>query len=351
MASQSTWGGSNDCPRARDDGLPSLVTDLLAATNGANPNRRRKVITQHMAEIDKHNAALGYALTPLPPINTTDSEYKVFILGFDENTYPANVILDSGCVASGVIGQRLAKRANIVEYQQNASYMFVIESGGRHFIGYTTPNAETLTKRSSCYIKSSDHAPGYISCFDGVRIDLLIGHETMKQMSKCGFFSKPRDTAVPASLAALAAPAAPAAPPLIRPSTKRFIPASSLDGLKIELSTDTQKGGKREQSENKVYTHIDTGNFIPYELDLSKSWVSRNMDKLTECAESNHDFCTHYTGKISLRISYDEIDVEFADLTFVAHSDLRDLSGKIVTCVPGDLFLRRLAEHGIYLMC
>ena len=335
-ASSSYFGGVVDSweDLLGDDFTPMIDQNTKTTTvviidkirNKTRAKEQRKTIKNLIPQINEQNKKLGYKETPLPTmnINKNKNDFKVFVIGYNGKKYPVNVMFDSGCVANGVIGSGIAKKAGIVEDKFGVSYIFTIESENREYIGCALSDDSKDIKTSSCYIENHRKSPDHVSIVYSQPIDMLIGYKTMKEMSEYGFYCFPYGMNPNEII-----------------SFPKFISSSYMDGLITRINNVD------------VLTHFDTGFFTnDYELSVSLDWFQKNKNELKDVVEFRSFMGTpSYQGFVEkFVLIYGKITVEFQNLKFKASFNLTNSLDKdrIVDCVPTSLLQKRLAGQNIF---
>jgi hypothetical protein len=153
-----------------------------------------KSVKNQIEFIRKENTRNNFKDTYLPIMNIIPNQFdfKVEILSFDGKTRrQVNAMLDSGAYCGATIGENAANDAGIVRDRYGRlSFAYVITVNDKEFLCYSLAY-ENDNKVKHTYIERSRCVPGVVSCQGETPnkwIDLLIGYQTLKEMSERGIY-------------------------------------------------------------------------------------------------------------------------------------------------------------------
>lgn len=288
---------------------------------------QKKQVETMISMIAEHNHRVNFGGKYLPIMNIVENRkaFKVKIIGFNGTVHLANAMLDTGCVTEGVIGGNMAKNAGINQNKNGVSFIYIIEVNGKEFIGYCLSNISKTgvtsyikNRRCACYydreqVKEWNNGEGgYVSKVQGENIDLLIGYRTLSEMATRGLHIT-------------------VDPTVAITSVFRHIPFRT--GLRTIIG------------DLELYTHIDSGNFLPFDLNLSRKFVSNNLRLFSNIHPEHYG---NTSGTIShMVLGYGDCNIEFYDVTFISFDNSTDMDGNIIDCIPGTQFMKKLLQRRI----
>lgn len=272
-------------------------------------------------QIFEHNESFEYVETPITITNVLETEHRAqgWILGFDNVAHPVNFLLCSGSFPKMVITREIAKKAELnINKNGRVSFLFVIKKNNREFIGSAGTNNEKVCELGVVdTIKSFQDSNG-----KKYPIDMQVGYEVMKEMANYGFYPLIDDLL-----------------PIERPT---FLPMSNL-GVFGKISV-------KINNIELLSFHICTTNANDFDVILSKRWVDEHRAEVKHVIPFCYDiFSQTYEGTIdNLTLQFGVHTISLQNLTFCAVDNKTDPVGRIVNCIPGTRFIKKLAEKGFF---
>lgn len=293
-------------------------TDFIASKIGS----QRIIVENLVQEAIDHNETMSEEEVFTSICNTKD-EYKLYLVSFiTGKLIPVYGMLDTGCSPYVVLGYKCAKKAGIIQFNAGMfeeepkyntiiglSAVLILRVADKDIILTVVGNKYThkdIDPETKSYFKDEHVLSGYAGIFQNKGIDVLIGFDLMKTLSKYGV-----NISVTGE----------------NPILQKYIPFFSTNNNSIIYEL-INSDGKRK----KIKCAIDSGLFISECASFNSTFIIKNSAFFNE-------------EDVRIRIKYRNIDKELS-----VNWKSNDRIGQDIKydCVFGTSMMKRLAEVRVY---